>query len=308
MRLSRAEFDQQFHAVIRKFSGIVGFAAQHLGTGEEIRVNADEVFGTASTFKLAVLVEVFRQARAGRIALDERLAMRTEDIVRGSGVLKELSPGLQPTVKDLAMLMVIVSDNTATNMLIDKVGGVETINRTMQVDYGLRTIVVHTKIDFNVIGDDVRRLAEASPSDLMRLVKLIVQRKAVDATASDAMLNIMRRQQYLDQVPRYFNYNPYAPELKITQSMRVASKTGFYPGTRVDTGAVLLPDGNEIVYCAAAQGSADRSMTIEAEPMVVNGLLGKLMLEYWWPAEEEGTATLPTPYMASFVEPVGTQR
>jgi beta-lactamase class A len=128
---SPQDIDHKMPQVAQRFSGEVALAARNLATGEEMRFNADKVYGTASTIKLAVLIEVFHRARAGTLHLQERVEMHESDIVRGSGVLKELSPGLQPTIGDLATLMVIVSDNTATNMLIDRVGGVDVINQTV---------------------------------------------------------------------------------------------------------------------------------------------------------------------------------
>lgn len=289
---------RKIYQIERQFSGEVAFAAKNLATGEEILLNADQIYGTASVIKLPVLIEVFRRANEGELSLEERLEIREGDIVRGSGVLKELTPGLQPTIYDLATLMIIVSDNTATNMLIDRVGGVGAINRTIQDTYGLTTVALHNRIDFDLIGDDVRRLGEASARDLMHLMELLIRGRAVDARASEAMLDIMSRQQYLDQVPRYFRYNPYAKELKVAQNYTVASKTGFFPGTRVDAGAIFLPDGNAIAYCAMTQYGTDTTMAIENEGAVVNGLLGRLTLEYWWPV---GSAPLlDSAYVPSF--------
>jgi beta-lactamase class A len=237
---------------------------------------------TASVIKVPLLAEVYRQVADGAISLEQRLTMQASDIVGGSGVLKEFAPGLTPTVHDLAMMMVVVSDNTATNMLTDLVGGVERVNALMQ-DLGLTSIAYHIRIDFEVIGDDVRRLGESSAVDMARLMELIATGAVAGPEASAGMINILRRQQYLDQVPRYFNYNPYAQDLALEQPYSVACKTGFFPGTRVDAGLLFLPQDVTIAYCAMTDGSADTSISAEAEGLVTNGLLGRLMLEYWWP-------------------------
>ena len=105
-----------------EFGGTGGVAAKHLGTGEEIRVNADAVTATASTIKVPILIELFRQVEAGEVCLEDRLAVTEATRARGSGVLRELSPDIELTVRDHATLMIVVSDNTSTNVLIDVVG------------------------------------------------------------------------------------------------------------------------------------------------------------------------------------------
>ncbi len=300
---TRAELDRALDRVGSRFSGEIGFAAKNLKTGEVVEMNAESIFPTASVIKLAILVEVFRRAAEQGLDLHDRIALRECDIVRGSGILKELGPGLAPTVYDLATLMVVLSDNTATNMLIDLVGGVDAVNRTVQDRLGLRTIVLHNRIDFDRIGNDVRRLAESSARDMAKLVEMLVNREVVDPASSEAMIDIMRRQQYLDQVPRYFNVNPYAKELRLEQAIWVGCKTGFFPGTRIDAGTIRLPDDVFVTYCAMTDNSTDTSIAAESEGVVVNGLLGRLILEYWWPGGSmPQDAVLPSPYVDAVLQ------
>jgi beta-lactamase class A len=215
-------------------------------------------------------------------------------------VLKELLPGLQPTLEDLAMLMVVLSDNTATNILIDRVGGVETINRRIQGEYGLPSIALHNRVDFERIGSDVRRFAEATPVDLMRFMERLARGQLVSQKASLAMLRIMSRQQYLAQVPRYLKVNPYARELNAKPEVGVECKTGFFPGTRVEAGVLTLPDDIRIAYCAVANAAPDTSMAPEADPSIVQGLLGKVLVDYWWPRADGSSGTLSTPYAGAY--------
>ena len=111
--------------------GVVGVAAKHLETDKRVSHNADTVFFTASTLKVPLLVELYRQVDAGIIDVHQRIDLTDTLRVPGSGVLKELASGLQPTVHDLAMLMIIISDNSATDILYNRVGG-DNINSTMQ--------------------------------------------------------------------------------------------------------------------------------------------------------------------------------
>jgi beta-lactamase class A len=294
---SKAKLDAAIDRVRRQYSGDVAFSAKNLETGEEISIDADAIFPTASTIKLTILATVFTQLRRGDLSLQERIELQDSDIVGGSGVLKELGPHVQPTVHDLSTLMIIVSDNTATNMLIDRLGGTEAINRTMQT-YGLDKTVLHNRVDFDLIGNDVRRFAEAPAVELMRFNELLLRREMVDAEASEAMMSIMRKQQYLDQVPRYVNYrHSSAKILDPNELIDLGCKTGFFPGTRVDAGFMVLDSKVRIAYCAMAHGSRDGSIAPESEPGIVNGLLGRLMVEYWWPSEwKESDLTLPSAY------------
>ncbi len=106
---------------IDAFDGTVGVAAKHLGTGEEIGVNADDETGTASTVKVPILIELFRQVEAGEVDLETKIADSAETRTPGSGILRDLSVGNPLSVRDVAILMIIVSDNTATNLILDRV-------------------------------------------------------------------------------------------------------------------------------------------------------------------------------------------
>jgi beta-lactamase class A len=198
--------------------------------------------------------------------------------------------------------MVIVSDNTATNMLIDRVGGIERVNETMRA-LDVPSIVLHNRVDFEILRHDARLFGEASPRDLANLLAGMARGEVVDADSSAEMLQIMSRQQYLDQAPRYLDFNPYAVDFPWIgdQVLTVACKTGFMRGgVRVDAGLISLPSDVEIAYCIATNGSRDGSFGPEHEGQVVNGLVGRLLVEYWW----EGAAPPPildTPY-ASILE------
>src|SRR5207248_2664828 len=113
-----------------RFSGRFGFWARNLRLGEEVAWHADDQFPSASTIKVFVLRELHRQAAAGVLDLDrDRVEMRHPDVVTGSGVIKDLTVGLKLSLRDAATLMITVSDNTATNLLIERLG-TRAINRS----------------------------------------------------------------------------------------------------------------------------------------------------------------------------------
>lgn len=278
-----------------QFTGQLAVAAEDMSTGERIEWQPELVLPTASVIKLPILLALLRQVEAGRARLGDRVSLTTEQQVGGSGVLKLFDGGLQPTVRDVATLMVAVSDNTATNLVLDVIGGVNPVNAAM-AELGLDTIVLHNAVDFAVIGDDVRRLGEASVRDLCELCRLIATRQAFGEWVSTTAEDILATQQYLDQAMRYTLANPYARELRLVPPLSVASKTGFFPGTRVDTGIVRFGVGGGLVYAVASHGAADTSFVPEAEGAVVNGLVGRALVEHWWPSDAGAAPVVSTPY------------
>ncbi|GAA1276787.1 hypothetical protein GCM10009609_44770 [Pseudonocardia aurantiaca] len=278
-----------------RFSGQLAVSAVDLSTGERVDWRPDVVMPTASVIKEPILLALLRAAEAGRLDLDTRVTLRESERVGGSGVLKVFGGGLQPTVRDVATLMINVSDNTATNKVLDLLGGPEPVNVAM-AELGLNTIRLHNFVDFEVIGEDVRRLGEASVRELCELGRLIATRQAFSPTVSATAEEILSTQQYLDQAMRYTLANPYARELGLAAPLTVASKTGFFTGTRVDAGIVRFGTGGGFTYAMANHEAADTSFLPEAEGSVLNGLVGRLLVEHWWPADAGPPPVVPTAY------------
>ncbi len=253
------------------FEGVLGVSVKHLGTGEAASLNGGELFPTASVFKVPVIVALYRQVDAGAVSLDEKVVLREEDKVPGSGILKELSPGLEITLRDLVTLMMIVSDNTATDLVVERVG-LENVNATLQ-RLGLeRTRVVADCRDilFDLIGlndlpdeektlDLFRERARAAvlkgswslgvenndvttPDEMLRLLEMIVEGEAASRESCDAILETMSRCQ-----TGSYRIGKYLPREK----MEIAHKTGSLPGIRNDAGVVTLLDSGEryIISC-----------------------------------------------------------
>lgn len=266
------------------FEGTLGVAALNLSTGESIQWNGRAIMPTASVIKVPLLLALLRDAERGKVGLDERLQLDSEFSVGGSGILKVLEGGLRPTIKDVAILMIALSDNTATNMILGVVGGVDAVNSAMD-DLGILTCRMHNSIDFDVIGSDVRRLGESSTADLCEIMRLIAKREAFSEGVSVLAEEVLATQQYLDQVPRYVLYNPFAQELGLTSPITVANKTGFFTGTRVDSGIVRFGHGGGFVYAVANDESDDKSFLPEAQGSILNGLVGRSLVECWWPSD-----------------------
>jgi beta-lactamase class A len=259
---------------------------------------------TASVFKLPLLVEVFRQVATGSLDLDDRVTLGSEDVVMGSGILRDFGPGLQPTLRDLATMMVIVSDNSATNLLLDRVGGPRQVNATMR-DLGLPSIVVHRRIVFAEITTN-DSLAEAAPRDLMRLVAMLAREDLVSPAASREMLAILRRQRHLEQAPRFIAYRPYAGDFGRPQPIGIGNKTGFMNSLRADTGLITIDPDTRIAYSVVNDTGADDTYRQEHPSDIINGLIGRVLVEYWWPGEwNSEIAVFPSPYVETLFSQAG---
>jgi beta-lactamase class A len=282
-----AEHESPAHSLrglSESFSGVLAVAARAEDTGEFLALAPDRVMPTASVIKLAVLAEVFRQEHAGSLSLGERIVLDESNRVGGSGVLKDLSPGVALSVLDYATLMIVMSDNSATNVLIDRVGGVGAVNRFVGGQLGLETIALHRKVSFTALEPASSRpfLGEASPRHLMELMSLIWQRKLVSPRACDEMLAILGRQHFLDQVPRFLDCDLLADESRGPNGIAVACKTGMVDGIRADAGLLLLR-GRPVSYAVMSAGCADTTLHADHEGILANAAAGRILAEHFWP-------------------------
>lgn len=240
--MNSMSIEERIADLARAFSGTLGLAAQRLGpgaqgpgpVGQAIAFNAQEQFPTASCIKVPILVELFRQASSGGLALDEEIVLRTEDQVPGTGVLKDLRPGLRLTLEDLATLAITVSDNTAANLLIDRLGQ-NAINACIAA-LGMEDTYLGTRFVFDAPERNV-----GTPADFCRLLTQLARRAVLDGAACDRLLDMLNRQQYVDYIPRYLPFNRFAEEFGLSQELKIANKVGMLAGTTNDMAIVTLP-------------------------------------------------------------------
>jgi beta-lactamase class A len=253
--------------------GIVGVAATQLATGRHIGYRENELFPTASVVKLPLLVTLYEDAIAGRIDLSERVTYRDGTKVAGSGVLQYLDDGLAPTLRDLSVLMMSVSDNTATDLLFERVGK-DRIEATMdrlgltstRVPFDIREMLMElVDLDHTQPGgyDELRRLLRLSagsggrsmipeqadrttPADMCRLLELVESRAILDPESCTAILELMKRIQSATRIPGL-----------LPKGTVVAHKTGSYRRLRNDVGIVYAPNGPYVVALFARELARD---------------------------------------------------
>jgi beta-lactamase class A len=267
---------------IRGFDGIAGVAARNLLTGEEIAINGDVRFPTASAIKTAVMLEAYHRVAEGDLALDTPLTLRDADKVGGSGVLNGLADGLVLQVRDLIHLMVVVSDNTATNLLVNRLG-------TQRIDdrlagYGLRQTKIFRptfrdgKADILPELEKEFGLGMSTPREMASLMALIADGRAVSREASAAMFETLRRQQDRAMIPRLLPGRVQVGNKTGTDSEKIADNRGRRGAIRVDA-AIVTGDGVRYVIAVFTRRGADTRGGPDNAGVLLGAKLSQLVYE-----------------------------
>ena len=221
--------------IAAKLDGVMGLAVKDLTTGEEFLLNHNLVFPQGSSIKVAILLEVFKQAKEGKFSLQDRLWLEKKDKVGGSGILKELgNHTVSLTIKDIAILMILLSDNTATNILIDLVG-MENVNRTLS-ELGLTETRLQRKMmDYRAAAEERENIS--TPMEMLKLLEFIYRSEVLDPSSCDAILDILKRRK------------SGSIRQLLPSGIEVAHKPGGIEGVACDIGVVYLPHRPYII-CA----------------------------------------------------------
>jgi len=278
MEESKAALERRLDQLIAAFSGEVALYVRDLRSPEVIARKQDEVFPTASTIKLFILMELLRRVGLGEFALEQKIPVLARQQVGGSGILKDMSAGIGLPLRDVGLLMIVLSDNTATNMLIDLLG-LDAINATIRA-LGLQHTRLLNRVDFEAIGDEVTRFGVGTVREFGQALELLATGAFVSRDASDTILGIKERQQYLDLLPRYLPYNPYARELHAPQRLRIANKTGFFMGVRCDAALLFLP-ATTLIAVVFTKGGKDFSFNPDNEGAVLLGHIGEAIYRHF---------------------------
>jgi beta-lactamase class A len=255
----RQRLDAELARITRSVGATWGVYAKSLERNEEIAIDADRQMDTMSVIKIPLMAEVFQQVKDGTIALDSRYTVTKEDLLPGTGVLRSLDPGAVVTVRDLVTLMIIVSDNTATDIMYRMVGGPEAVNRRMQALGLVKTSApAPARAWFEALGaapsaeqfhrDGKHPFGLSTPREIGKLLEMMERGMLVDKGSSDQMLQIMRGQLYRSRIPRFLS------------GYRIPHKTGdFLPYIGNDVGAIESPGQTVVlsVFTAGHFGSGD---------------------------------------------------
>jgi len=306
-----ARLEQRLQAILAKSSGVWGISLRYVERNEFAEINAEQRFQMASVFKIPVLVELYNQVKEGKISLDERVEWRDAQLYFGSGILVNLDSGLRPSIRDLATLMVIVSDNAATDQLCRRLG-FDRINARMRqlglehtrVDVGTRDLILRAlgltseqyrdlsveqlrKLDRGKLGSEIKENQKrfvdecpncGTPGEMTMLLEKLLAGQAADKDSTREMLKILSNQQFNERLPRWLPYD-----------VRVDHKTGtlLEPVWVVnDAGIIYLPGDKHVVISVFSRGS-ELGFTPAQTKIAISGAedriaeIGKLVFDYY---------------------------
>ena len=250
--------------------GVVGYSVIDLENNVRLSRRGDEKFSTASLIKVPILVTVFDLVAKGQLSLDDPITVLKIDQVPGSGIIQYLHNGTILTVRDAAWLMITISDNTATNLLLDRIIIRRVWNKMDSL--GLRDTRVHSKSFLRVasiaMDSSVKYgLGVTTPNEMARLFEMLARGKAVNPASDSAMLNILEHNENDQKLLRY------------VYGVRAAHKSGETDQVRTDCALFYLR--NRVVACVLTKENVDQRYSPDAEAHLVIGRIGEAIVNAW---------------------------
>lgn len=259
--------------------GKVAVAVKNLKTGEEFYLGADEVMPTASLIKLPVMVEAYWQAAEGKVKLDTPLTLKKEDKVGGSGILTQhFSDGATFPLKDAVRLMIVYSDNTATNMVLDQIGLPSTNARMAKL--GLKETRVNAKVFRAETRIDQERgkkygLGTTTAKEMVQLLEMIDAGKVVSPEACKEMLGHLKACEDKEKMTRF-----------LPAGTAVAHKTGSVNASKTDAGIIYTKTG-PVALCVLTDGNEDQRWVPDNAAQVLIGRIGREVFDHFGGAEKK---------------------
>lgn len=237
---ARLTLEKRIEAELKSYDGKMGIYIDDF-KGNVITFNADEKYETASTIKVYILAALFDEIEKGNKSLKDMLEYKQSHAVDGSGIMSSLEVGTVLSVQNLATLMIIVSDNIATNILIDYLG-IDTINTSIQ-SLGCKDTVLYNTLHFDLY----RKLGTTTPRDYAGMFERMAKGTLISKEASAQMIAICKQQHYNSMLTK--NMPPYFmdPDNYEEEVISFASKSGSMNACRNDGGIVSTPYGSYVI-------------------------------------------------------------
>ena len=279
VRADTAGLRRTLDSLANAHRGVVGYTVHNLDTGERLERRGDETFSTASLIKVPILVTVYDLVEQKRMSLDDPLTVLKIDKVPGSGQLQHLHDNATITVRDAAWLMTTLSDNTATNLLLDRI----IIRRVWDKmeKLGLSHTKVHSKSflrSASVAMDSSVKygLGVTTPNEMARLFALLADGKAVSPAADSAMLDMLAHNE------------DYTKLQRLVEGLDVPHKTGDTDEVRTE--CALFPLQSRVAACVLTKENKDHRYMIDNEAHVMMSRMG-LAISQAWPRRVTPPAT-----------------
>jgi beta-lactamase class A len=275
---SAQTLEEKLQPIVAKHKGKIAIAVKHLETGETYYLHENDVMPTASLIKLPIMVETFRLVEEGKHTFDHKITLKKEDMVPGAGVLTDsFSPGATFTLIDAVRLMITVSDNTATNLVLDTIT-IPATNVTMK-KLGFPETRINSKVYRGGVSTvDPERskkygLGSTTAKEMIGLLELIGTKKVVSEKACDEMLSILKKNQDSELIVR--NLPPGAV---------FAHKTGAVSAARTEAGLLYVKNKPTIAICILTNENADQRWLIDNESQLILSQLGRAIYDHFIPA------------------------
>lgn len=236
------ELGKKFTKHMTEAGGTWGVYIENLTTNESWSQLPDESFYAASIIKIPIMMAAYEAHHRGDFSMEDELTLWAEDIVGGAGVLQHMTPGTKLTVYDVITLMIIQSDNMATNMIIDLVG-TEQIQQTMR-DIGLTNSTFYNKLMTVPVEREGANMITAA--DMNEMMKVIANGDYTSAYACEHMIKIMKKQQHTSRLPARLPRQT-SPVVGAQIDWSMAHKTGSVSGVVHDVGILYVEDQNILV-------------------------------------------------------------
>lgn len=257
----RQKTEAKLREIAGRTRGAFGFLARDLTTGEQFALNEHAVFPQASAIKIPILMEVYKQAGEGGFKLTDKLRIEKANKTAGTGILSEVGDGtVEMSLHDLCIFTIVLSDNTATNMLIDLVG-MENVNRTLQ-SLGLRqTRLQRRMMDMAACARGDENLS--TPFEAARIMELLHCGEFINRSACDDILEILKK-------PKFTAIGSGLPE-----GTPIASKPGGIAGVKTEWAIVLLKERPYLLALMESYGLGQEAPDAFKE-------ISKMLYEYFF--------------------------
>ena len=259
---------ERVEAIVADAPGTFGIYARNLGTGDVVDVNAHRVMNTESAAKVFILLYYRQLVESGACDPARRIELTDDDRYWGTGVLRYLGAGIQLTLDDLAWLMVIVSDNVATAMLLQAIGDQGTVNAAMH-ELGLESAQLNPSITVETAMAGAA-FATATPHDLAEAFTFL----------DDHAKEMLFRQQHQISLPRRLPHAADASDVGIEMPLRVYNKTGNGIGNCIDSGLFETANASWIVAAMASEQPDFAFRPDDVAPQVF-ARIGELLYDAW---------------------------
>jgi len=276
-----ADLESRIAPLVKEHKGKVAVAVKNLKTGESFYLSADDVMPTASLIKLPVMVEAYWQAKEEKVKFDTKLTLTREDRVPGSGVLtNHFSDGATFPLRDAVRLMIVLSDNTATNMVLDQIGIPST--NTRMAELGLKGTKINAKVfrgDKTSIDPAATKkfgLGSTTARDMVQLLELIDAGKVVSPEAGKEMLGHLKACEDKGKMTRF-----------LPAGTVVAHKTGSVNAAKTDAGIIYLKNGTVVALCVLTDGNADTRWVTDNAGQVLIARIAKEVYDHFAEKKDE---------------------